>query len=100
LEDEKALDKVYAQFPALKEVAAEFEAYKADYPRHKLENVAKLFLQEKGLLDTPRIGLEQPTGGTRVAPTSGMTADDVKNLRENNWAKYQDMVSKGLINIS
>ena len=87
------------KFPALKEFADEFNQFKAEYPRNKMENVAKLFLQEKGLLEVPRKGLEKTTGGQRNPISAEMTADDVKNLRENNFKKYKDMLQKGLIKI-
>jgi len=99
LEDEKQLDKVYAQFPDIKGLSSEFETYKAEFPRHKLENVAKLFLAEKGLLDTSRKGLEKSTGGTRVPLSSGMSVEDVKTLRETNFRQYQDMLRKGQIKV-
>ena len=87
------------KFPALKEFADEFNQFKAEYPRNKMENVAKLFLQEKGLLEVPRKGLEKTTGGQRNPISAEMTADDVKNLRENNFKKYKDMLQKGLIKV-
>ena len=98
-EDEKELQKVHSQFPDVKELSAEFDEFRKDYPRHKLENVAKLFRAEKGLLEPVRKGLEQPTGGTRTPMTSGMTADDVKTLRETNFKKYQEMLMNGQLKL-
>jgi len=100
IEEEKNLQMVYAQYPVLKEKSEEFNTFRADYPRTKLDNVAKLYLAENGLLEPTRKGLEKTTGGTRIPPTSGMTAEDVKTLRETNFKKYQEMLSKGLIKIS
>lgn len=97
LEDEKQLEKAYAQFPELKGLASEFDTYKAEFPRHKLENVAKLFLAEKGIIDSPRKGLEKSTGGTRTPLAAGLTVEDVKTLRETNYRKYQDLLMKGQI---
>jgi hypothetical protein len=99
LEEEKQLEKIYSQFPDLKSLASEFDTYKQDYPRHKLENVAKLFLSEKGLMESPRKGLEKTTGGTRQPISSTMTSDEVKTLRTTNYKKYQDMLMKGLIKL-
>ncbi len=99
LEEDKNLQTLYNQYPILKEKSEEFDKFREDYPRTKLENVAKLYLAENGLLEPARKGLEKPTGGTRTPMTSGMTVEDVKHLRETNWKKYQDMVTKGLIKI-
>jgi len=99
IEEEKILQGLYFQYPVLKDKSAEFDEFRKDYPRTKLENVAKLYLAENGLLEPVRKGLEKPTGGPRAPLTSGMTADDVKTLRETNFKKYQEMVSKGQIKI-
>lgn len=97
LEESKELDALYAKHPALKETTAEFNEFRKEFPRHKLENVAKLFLVEKGLIgtDEPRKGLEQPTGGAKTAPTVGMTAEDVSNLRKNDYKKYTELLRAG-----
>lgn len=96
LEDEKLLEKTLVQFPLLKDFKGEFETFRTDFPRHKLENVAKLFLAEKGLIGSEtRIGLEKPTGGDKTPQKSGITSDELKDLRTNNFKKYQQMVSEG-----
>lgn len=102
IQDQQRLKDLHDVYPALKDKASEFEDYRKDFPRHKLENVAKLFLTEKGLLDvTPeRKGLEPTSGGGHRDPSpSGMTADDVKLLRENNYRQYMKLVSEGKIDI-
>lgn len=99
-EDAVALERLQTQYPALKEVSEEFNEFQKDYPRHKLENVAKLFLTEKGLLDTPRKGLEKPTGGPRVPLNLGMTVEEVENLRKNDWRKYQELLRKDQLKIA
>lgn len=99
IEEDKNLQAVYAQYPVLKEKSEEFKTFREDYPRTKLENVAKLYLAENGMLEPTRKGLEKTTGGQRVPLTSGMTAEDVKTLRETNFKKYQEMLSKGQIKI-
>lgn len=101
LEDQIAVKDLVIEFPQLKPFQAEFEEYRQAYPRHKLANVAKLFLQEKGLLESaPRPGLEKPTGGPKIQPKTGMSVEEVRNLRENNPKKYAEMVRKGQIQIS
>ena len=97
LREERELDKIYSQFPDLKDLKQDFEEYRVDYPRHKLENVAKLFLSEKGLISTQRKGLEKPTGGDRTPMKMGMSNDEVKNLRLNDPKKYREMLKKDQI---
>lgn len=99
LEDKQELQELHSQFPELKNHTKEFEAFREDYPRHKGVNIAKLFLAEKGLIESPRKGLEKPTGGPRVNPNPDLTVEEVKNLRETNYRKYTDMVKKGLIKV-
>jgi hypothetical protein len=100
MEEAKELDGLQSQYPILREKAAEFETFKAEYPRTKLANVAKLFLAENDLLEPSRKGLEKTTGGNKTAaPSEGMTAEDVKILRETNPAKYRDMIMKDQLKI-
>jgi hypothetical protein len=99
LEDKIALKDLQIQYPVLKDLLSEFNEYRKEYPRHKLDNVAKLFLTEKGLIEPTRKGLERQTGGTRTPSMSGQTAEDVKKLRETNYKKYQEMVRNGQIQI-
>ena len=99
LEDKIELQELQTKFPELKTLSNEFTEFRREYPRHKGENVAKLFLSEKGILEPIRKGLEQPTGGQRVAPSPEMTVDDVSTLRKTNYRKYTDMVKKGLIKV-
>ena len=100
LEEKLALKDVQATYPMLKELSSDFDEFRKEYPRHKLDNIAKLFLAEKGLLEPTRKGLEKPTGGPKNQKTPGtMTTAEVKHLRENDHRKYRDMLKKGLIKI-
>ena len=99
LEEDKVIAQVQSKFPMLKEHSAEFDEFRREYPRHKMENVAKLFLTEKGLLEVPRKGLEIPTGGQRGPSEPQMTRDDVKHLRETNFKLYKEKLLKGLIKV-
>jgi hypothetical protein len=97
-EDAQRLKDLQSLYPALKDKTAEFEDYRKDFPRHKLENVAKLFLTENGLMQVTqeRKGLEQPSGGGhRDAVSLDMTADDAKTLRETNYKKYLELLHAG-----
>ena len=100
IESDKDFQGITNQFPILKEKLDEFKTFQLDYPSVKLEQVAKLFLSENGLFNKPRKGLEKPTGGSKAPFTTGMTADDIKTLRETNYKKYTEMLMKGLIKIS
>ena len=97
MEEEKALASLHAQYPVLKDKAEEFNTFKADYPRHKIENVAKLFLVEQGLMSTERKGLEPAGGGTRQVPQAKLSIEDVARLRNESPRKYQQMVLDGRI---
>jgi len=97
LQEERDLERLTNTYPALKDKSAEFENYRKDYPRHKLDNVAKLFLSENDLLqDSPvRKGLEKPVAGPKTPPSSGMTTEDVANLRKTNYNKYMELITSG-----
>lgn len=98
---ELSKEKIISSTPILKEKWSEFEEFRA-LPENKgmnLRTAAKAFLIENGLLEPSRKGLEKTTGGPRMPLTSGMTAEDVKTLRETNFRKYQEMLMKGQIKI-
>jgi hypothetical protein len=101
LQKERDLEKLYAEFPVLKEKSGEFDEFAKDYPRHKLDNVAKIFLVERGLLEevTTRKGLEKPTAGPKEAP-SGTSSEDVATLRRTNYKKYLELLQTGKLNPS
>ena len=87
--------------PVLKEKWEEFEEFRQD-PENSgmsLKTAAKAYLAENGLLGTTRKGLEKQTGGTRTPPQSTPSAEDIKTLRETNFKKYSDMLSKGQIKV-
>jgi hypothetical protein len=99
LREERELERVHNRYPELKDKSAEFDEFRKDYPRHKLENVAKLFLVEHDLTPTqePRKGLEQPSGGSKTPIQTGTSAEEVKTLRETNYRKYMELVQAGKI---
>lgn len=103
LEEEKTMTSVLAKYPQIADKRVEFDTYRMEYPAHKLETVAKLFLAENDLLtEAPkRKGLEKAGGGQRVAPSTGkMTSEDVKRLRENNYSEYMKRIKAGTLQIS
>ncbi len=96
-----ARTEVLETFPQLKALWTDFETFRND-PENKGMNIktaAKAFLTEKGILAPKRDGLERPSGGQREPIPQGMTAEDIKHLRETNYKKYADMVRKGLIKV-
>lgn len=96
--EEKALELVRTQYPAIKDKADEFTEFRKDYPGIPLEKVAKLFVVENDLGPVKeRKGLERGNTGTRTPTSSKMTPEEVKDLRENNFRKYQKLVREGKI---
>jgi hypothetical protein len=97
IEEKNILDTLQVQYPALKDKSSEFDEFRKEYPRHKLESVAKIFLAENDLLtEIPiRKGLEKTVGGPKAPTSTGMTSDDVAELRKTNWKKYTEMVTSG-----
>lgn len=103
IEQEKQLEALCSQYPALKDKRSEFDSYRTDYPGGKLEAIAKLFLAENNLLEEPvkRKGLEKAGGGQRVAPQQGKySAEDVKRLRETNFKQYMKLVRSGKLQLN
>lgn len=100
IKEEKVLSELQSKFPALKDKSAEFNEFRRSYPGSNPESVAKLFLVENDLLETPpRKGLEKATGGGRVVPQSGMSPSEIKDLRETNFRKYSQLVKDGIIKV-
>lgn len=97
LKNERVLSSLHNQYPQLRDLSAEFNQFKDEFPASKMESVAKLFLMEKGLLDTPRKGLEKTTSGGQAPVSDGLTAEEIADLRRNNHRKYTEMLMAGKI---
>lgn len=99
IEQKLAKSEVIDSFPALKEHWSDFEEFRGSNENvgMPLPTAAKAFLIEKGLLGATRKGLEKSTGGPRKPLSSGMTNDEVKDIRVNDPKKYRDMIKKGVI---
>lgn len=94
--------KVLETYPMLKDKWEDLESFR-QLPENKgmnLYTAAKAFLIEKGLLDAPRKGLEDPSGGPRTPVKTSMSAEEVKALRESNYKEYIRMLNNGEIKIS
>ena len=100
LQEDRELQNLQAQYPAIKDKLADFNEFRKDYPKHKLENVDKIFLVERELAtEIPkRLGLEKTVAGPKAPPSSGMNVEDVANLRKTNYKKYLEMITSGKLN--
>jgi hypothetical protein len=98
-EEKEVIGELKTKFPALKDKMEEFNEFRKDYPKDRLEAVAKVFLAENNLLGTPepRKGLEKTSGGGRVIPQAGPTQEEIKTIRETNSRLYAKMVREGKI---
>lgn len=97
-------NEVLEKYPVLKDskVWTDFESFRNEDENKGLniKTAAKAFLVEKGILDSSRKGLEPPAGGDRTPALTGMSVEEVKNLRETDYKKYRDFIKKGVIKIS
>jgi hypothetical protein len=102
IQEKAALDNLYLKYPILKDKFVEFDEYRLQNPGMSMEVGAKAFLVEHDLLNaTPkRKGLEKAGGGRKTAPTTSMSVEDAKRLRENNYAEYKKQLMAGKIQIS
>ena len=99
LQSELGQSKLTKKYPQLEETWEDFEKYHQD-PENagmKLETAAKAFLVDKDLLGTRRKGLEKATGGNKAPQTTGMSLEDIENVRKNDGPKYREMLKKGQI---
>lgn len=96
--EEKAFEGVKTQYPAIADKLDEFNEFRKDYVGVPLEKIAKLFVVENDLMPIKeRKGLERGNTGTKSVPSSKLTPEEVKDLRENNFRKYQKLVREGKI---
>jgi len=102
LQGDLKLKDVLSKHPVLNDNLVEFDDYRQGYPGLDLDKVAMVFLTEKGLLapKVRRVGLEQPQGGTQVAPSTKMTVEELEKLRTDNPRQYIKMLRKGEIKLS
>ena len=95
IKDEKLLDSVISTHPELRDLRSELIEFAKDYPRHKMENVAKLFLVEKGLLEPIRQGLESPTGGSKTPVAPEWTYEKIAEVRKKAPKRYESLLLGG-----
>lgn len=101
LNEKLELREVGEKYPVLKDKVSEFNEFRKNYPNIGMEKIAKLFLSENDLTETVTVrkGLEPVSGGSRQAPQTGMSSDEVSNLRNTNFRKYSQMVREGKIKV-
>jgi len=99
IEEDAEKEKVFATYPDLKDKKAEFDEYCLENKGMALMTAGKAFLTENNMLPAPRQGLEKTTGGDHIPPAQGMTAQEVKDLRENDYKKYVKLLSEDKIKI-
>lgn len=99
IEGKLSQKEVLETYPVLKEVWSEFEEYTKNEENQgmKLQTAAKAFIAEKELNTPKRKGLEKATGGDKTPKSSGMTSEQLENLRKTDGRKYREMLKKGLI---
>lgn len=94
--------KLFRQYPVLEQAWPDFTEWHAkdENKAMPLESAAKVFMAEKGLLEPRRPGLQPNTGGQPQAPKQGMSAEEVKALREGDGRKYREALMAGKIQIA
>ncbi len=94
------LVKLQSKFTALKDKEVEFNDFLSD-PENagmKLETAAKAFLAENNLVPV-RKGLERESAGGRVPVKQGLTAEEVDDMRNNNYSEYRKRLKAGTLTI-
>ena len=95
------LERLQAKYPILKDKAGEFEEFRSDSENKgmNLATAAKAFLVEKGLLESEPIrkGLEKPTGGGQTIPEPTYSVEEVRDMMENDYPRYEKLVKDGKI---
>lgn len=98
VEEQLSKERLFTQYPEIREVSDDFEDFRKEYDGFPLEKVAKLFLAEKGITKSPaRKGLEKANGGNKAPVSSGMSEDELKRMRESNPRKYLKIIKEGKI---
>jgi hypothetical protein len=100
-QSEKKREALETTYPALKVRGLEFDEFLTDplYEALPLETAAKVFLAERNLLakPSPRKGLEKDTGGGRVPTKTGLSPDEIDELRQSNYPEYVKRIKNGTL---
>lgn len=99
LEKREVRKELESEFSVLKDKREEFDEFLSDEEnkRLSLKKAAKLFLAEKGYLNSEpeRKGLEKPTAGGQTPPNPNASKEEIENLRKNNYREYVTRLRKG-----
>lgn len=91
-------DTIYNTYPNLTDKRDEFETFLEENPHYPIDAGAKIFMAENDMFEKPkRKGLERPTAGPKTPAKSGLTIEEIKDLRENHPRKYMDYLKSGKI---
>ena len=100
-EKKEARREAETEFPFLKDMKEEFDAFLEDEENKRLsiKKVARLFAAEKGLLvnEPVRKGLEKSTGGGQQKPEPSYSAEEIRDMMKNDWRKYTKLLKEGKI---
>lgn len=103
LRQEKEKERIFSQYPQIKERVDEFNDFLAERSNLSVEDAADLFRIKKGLIEekiSERKGLERPTGGPKTnVPESGYTSEEARRIRENDPKLYEKLVREGKLKI-
>lgn len=101
LNEKLVLKETVEKFPVLKGNEADFLEFRKTYPGVAFENIAKLYISEKGLDDgkKTRKGLEPVSGGSRAPVQAALSVEDIEDLRKNDYRRYQKLLREGKIKI-
>jgi len=89
--------EIKEKYGALRGKEKEFNDYLSD-PKNaglSMEVAAKSFLFDNNLLETPRKGLEVPSGGGRNSTSVGWTYEKIEELRKSNFRQYSKLLKEG-----
>lgn len=90
-----------SKYPILKERKEDFDTFleNEEVKNLSLDKASTLFLAENGLLggQTPRKGLEKPTGGSVTPPKQGYSDEELEEMRVKNWRKYEGLIKAGKV---
>ena len=98
---EEDMTRARKAFPALGNKEAEFKEYCYKFPKSvDVEVLARSFLfepvKEEPVQEIePKKGLERPTGGSRQAPSSEISLEEIQRIRENQPKVYEKMIRDG-----
>jgi hypothetical protein len=99
LTENLALKDLVEAHPVLKGHESEFTEFCKAYPGVTKDAAVKLFISEKDLEPTKRKGFAPVTGGPREPLKEGYSAEEIADLRKNDFRRYSRLVREGKIKV-